>query len=208
MVYINHIMSRKYEPPFRKNDSSTNRFSNNSHNSHNSGSFMNERPVINTSLPTKNSTSGKSSVLQDDDFPAFPSKATNRTTTVTSASDLPKRATFAQLATEWTRKMQEEKEKEKAEAEAEAARQELKKKNEDKALIESIKRMNIGTGHRNKRSHSQILDIGCNLSDNSENEQYDSQDDQHYEDDVDEEEEEEEDADALWNYRKNKNEMY
>lgn len=206
MVYINHIMSRKYEPPFRKNDSSTNRFSNNS--------FQ----------PRSFDKPGKSSVLQDDDFPAFPLKETRRTATtvasVTSVTvatettettvvkDLPKRPTFAQLATEWTRKMQEEKEKEKAEAEAEAARQELKKKNEDKALIESIKRMNIGTGNRNKRSHSQTLDIGCHLSDNSENEQYDSQDDQHYEDDVDDEEEEEEDADAIWNYRKNKNEMY
>ena len=162
-------------------------------------------------------------VIKEDDFPAFPPKRTmstmiksNATSNATSNASaikstattvVPSKPTFAQLATEWTKKIQDEKAEQEAAAIAEAKRLAEEQRDKDNGLMERIKRINLVKKNNQKKDTKQ-LDIGCASSDHSENEAYNSQDDLTYEEEEDEDEEDEEDGDALWNYRRNKNEMY
>lgn len=140
-------------------------------------------------------------VLEMEEFPSLSKPSVKKQL---PEEEKPKKPTFAQLANEWNRKIQEEKAKEEAEA-AERAKYNMgSKEREEKEMLDKIKRMSI------KRATVSVdtkqLDIGCHVSDHSENEEYNSQDDQVYEEEDDDEQEE--DLDADWDYRKNKNEMY
>lgn len=214
---------------YGNNDNRTNQ-----HNQYN----QNNRPIINTSLPAKNMqqlsagtmasltdnrpATGRSFFMGEDDFPVFPSKSSykqphnavkalqvsqvSQSEQSEQSEQKSKKPTFAELALEWTRKLQEEKEKEAAAAAAAVIVQE--KEDKDKLLIERIRRISLGVKKQNTNAFDSKLDIGCHNSDHSDNDAYDSYDDQTCEDEEEEEEEEEEDIDALWNYRRNKNEMY
>jgi len=146
--------------------------------------------------------------LQEEDFPAFPPKRNALTATATPSVPLPlSKPTFAQLATEWTKQIQDEKAEQEAAAIAEAKRLAEEQRDKDNGLMERIKRINL-VKKKNQKQDTKQLDIGCASSDHSENEAYNSQDDLTYEEEEEEEDNEEEDGDALWNYRRNKNEMY
>ena len=171
-------------------------------------------------------------ILTEDEFPALMGKAvagkavvekatvekaTVEKATAEQSSDKPKKPTFAELASEWTKKVQEQKAKEDAER-AEAEEIAAKAKAAEDKLERELLRMLTSNINRlsvsQKRKHGDLgpwndkeLDIGCANSDHSEDEPYNSNDDQVYEEEEDEEDEEE-DADAFWNYRRNKNEMY
>ena len=207
----------------------------NNQNNHNSRPIINTSlPAKNmqqlsagtmASLTDNRPATGRSFFMGEDDFPVFPSKSsykqpqnavkTEQASQVSQVSQVSqseqseqksKKPTFAELAFEWTRKLQEEKEQEAAAAAAAVIVQE--KEDKDKSLMERIRRINLGVKKQNTNTFDSKLDIGCHNSDHSDIDAYDSHDDQTCEVEEEEEEEEEEDIDALWNYRRNKNEMY
>lgn len=171
-----------------------------------------EFPALMGKAVARKAIAGKATVEK-----ATVEKATVEKATTEQSSDKPKKPTFAELASEWTKKVQEQKAKEDAER-AEAEEIAAKAKAAEDKLERELLRMLTSNINRlsvsQKRKHGDLgpwndkeLDIGCANSDHSEDEPYNSNDDQVYEEEEDEEDEEE-DADAFWNYRRNKNEMY
>ena len=131
-------------------------------------------------------------VFDKQDFPSLSKPVTNQNTQKTN------RPTFAQLATEWSKKMKEKKEKEDAEAEEkEANEKKPKEKNSVAILSNSLHSLKM-------KEEEPVCDIGCHVSSDSDYE-YNSNDEE--EEDVEEDEEEEEDEDVCWDYRRNKNEL-
>ena len=173
-------MSKKYEPPFRREA-----------NVEPSRKVYSDRFRQDTARPTK-------PVM--DDFPALMSSAQRPVKNISSTSitNSAKKPTFAELAGEWTRKVQEQKAKEDAEkalveeaaAKAKAAEDRLERERM-KLLNSGMNRMHVTA--KRKYDDGRQLDIGCALSDNSEDEYYHSNDDVTYEEEEEEEEDYEED---------------
>ena len=144
-----------------------------------------------------------------EDFPCLSKpKMTRAVTDGTDVVPAPvsNRPTFAQLASEWTKKLQELQVKEAAElkvAEDKAKKlKELKDKEEHERL--KVRSFNVVLNKKHGSDDEKEFDIGCHVSDGSE-EEYNSQDEPPCEED--EEDEEEEDEDEYWENKKNRNEL-
>jgi len=158
---------------------------------------------------------GERNPLASEEFPSLSKPKLVRAVTdaaqVTQAAQVQvtNRPTFAQLASEWTKKVQEQQAKEAAEAKAleeDLKRvRELKEKEERdrlKALSMGLSSVNVNKKHDS--DDDKEFDIGCHVSHGSD-ESYQSYDEQVCEEE--DEEEEEEDEDAYWENRRNKNEL-
>jgi len=135
------------------------------------------------------------------EYPELPRKAPNKQTTSTPVKG---RFTYAQLASTWAEQSKENEAKAKKAEEEEADRRRfLAKMNEVKVVPVSQKMV----AKKKRDSDDELdIDIGCHVSDHSENLDPSESEEDVVEDEV--EEEPEEDPDAFWTQRKHKNDLY
>jgi len=138
--------------------------------------------------------------------PKMTRAVTDGTDTAPAPAPVSNRPTFAQLASEWTKKLQDLQLKEAEElkvAEEKAKKlKELKDKEERDRL--KVRSFNVILNKKHGSDDEKEFDIGCHVSDGSE-EEYNSQDEPPCEED--DYEEEEEDEDEYWENKKNRNEL-